>query len=122
MGLPLCFGTKDSIVGRQTQVLDQRPSALAGVFHLRALLLAQRVEHYEIAAYGCVRTWAELLGESEASALLDKTLAEEKETDQKLTQLAQEINLQAKEEGSEGEEGEEAEEEHPRGKARGARA
>ena len=81
----------------------------------------QKVEHYEIAAYGCVRTWADLLGESEASALLDKTLEEEKETDEKLTQLAEEINVQAKEAGSEGEEGEE-EEEAPRGKARGAKA
>ena len=81
---------------------------------------AQRVEHYEIAAYGCVRTWADLLGENEASSLLDKTLEEEKETDEKLTQLAEEMNVQAKEEGSEGEEGEE--EEAPRGKARGARA
>jgi ferritin-like metal-binding protein YciE len=81
---------------------------------------AQRVEHYEIAAYGCVRTWADLLGENEASSLLDKTLEEEKETDEKLTQLAEEINVEAKEEGIEGEEGEE--EEAPRGKARGARA
>ena len=79
---------------------------------------AQRVEHYEIAAYGCVRTWADLLGESEASSLLDKTLEEEKETDEKLTQLAEEINVQAKGEGEEGEEGQPA----PRGKARGARA
>lgn len=78
---------------------------------------AQRVEHYEIAAYGCVRTWADLLGESEASALLEKTLEEEKETDQKLTQLSEEINVQAKEEGSE-----EEKEEAPRGKARSARA
>lgn len=81
---------------------------------------AQRVEHYEIAAYGCVRAWAGLLGENEAGSLLEKTLEEEKETDEKLTQLAEEINVQAKEQGSEGEEGEE--EEAPRGKARGARA
>lgn len=79
---------------------------------------AQRVEHYEIAAYGCVRTWADLLGETEASALLDKTLEEEKETDEKLTQLAEEINVQAKGSGSEQEEGEE---ETPR-KARSAKA
>jgi ferritin-like metal-binding protein YciE len=80
---------------------------------------AQRVEHYEIAAYGCVRTWADLLGENEASALLDKTLEEEKETDEKLTQLAEEINVQAKDTGSADEGGEE---EAPRGKARSARA
>ena len=53
--------------------------------------------------------------------MLDKTLEEEKETDEKLTRLAEEINVQAKEAGSEGEEGEE-EEEAPRGKARGAKA
>ncbi|MEI4861281.1 DUF892 family protein, partial [Klebsiella pneumoniae] len=68
------------------------------------------------------RTWADLLGENEASALLEKTLEEEKETDQKLTQLAEKINVQAREEGSGGKEGEEGAEEQPRGKARGARA
>lgn len=56
---------------------------------------AQRVEHYEIAGYGCVRTYATLLGENSAAALLDKTLAEEKETDSKLTQLAEQINVEA---------------------------
>src|SRR3984957_14766852 len=44
---------------------------------------AQRVEHYEIAAYGCVRTYAKLLGENDAAALLEETLKEEKQTDQK---------------------------------------
>lgn len=56
---------------------------------------AQRVEHYEIAGYGCVRTYAKLLGEDEAVALLAQTLEEEKETDQKLTELAENINLEA---------------------------
>ena len=68
---------------------------------------AQRVEHYEIGAYGCVKTWAELLGENEAAALLDKTMEEEKETDQKLTELSREINAQAKETGGQPEEDEE---------------
>jgi ferritin-like metal-binding protein YciE len=49
---------------------------------------AQRVEHYEIAAYGTTRTLAELLGQSEAVELLQQTLDEEKETDEKLTHLA----------------------------------
>lgn len=88
---------------------------------------AQRVEHYEIAAYGCVRSWADLLGESEASSLLQKTLEEEKETDEKLTELAEQINAEANEEGGEEEmeegEGEEEGERTPaRGRARGARA
>jgi ferritin-like metal-binding protein YciE len=56
---------------------------------------AQRVEHYEIAGYGTVRTFAELLGENEHVSLLEQTLEEEKETDQKLTQLADQINSQA---------------------------
>jgi ferritin-like metal-binding protein YciE len=49
---------------------------------------AQRVEHYEIAAYGTARTLAELLGLTKAAKLLQQTLDEEKETDERLTQLA----------------------------------
>lgn len=49
---------------------------------------AQRVEHYEMAGYGCARTYAELLGEKEGSKLLQQTLEEEGATDKKLTQLA----------------------------------
>jgi ferritin-like metal-binding protein YciE len=50
---------------------------------------AQRVEHYEIAAYGCLRTYAQLLGHSEAAKLLEQTLAEEVATDKKLTELGE---------------------------------
>jgi ferritin-like metal-binding protein YciE len=50
---------------------------------------AQKVEHYEISGYGSARTHAELLGNDEAVRLLDETLREEKETDEKLTELAQ---------------------------------
>jgi len=57
---------------------------------------AQRVEHYEMAAYGSARTYAEELGKTEAVELLQKTLDEEKQTDSKLTKLAvQVINLKA---------------------------
>ena len=56
---------------------------------------AQRVEHYEIAAYGTVRAFAEELGESEHASLLAETLEEEKETDEKLTELAKQINVEA---------------------------
>jgi ferritin-like metal-binding protein YciE len=56
---------------------------------------AQRVEHYEMAGYGCVSTYAKLLGEDEAVSLLRKTLEEEKETDKKLTQLSGHINVEA---------------------------
>jgi ferritin-like metal-binding protein YciE len=50
---------------------------------------AQRVEHYEIAAYGTVRTWARRLGREEDARLLDETLQEEGQTDKKLTALAE---------------------------------
>jgi len=57
---------------------------------------AQRVEHYEIAGYGCVRTYARLLGETEAAALLQQTLDEEGTADHKLTELAEAaINVEA---------------------------
>jgi ferritin-like metal-binding protein YciE len=50
---------------------------------------ANRVEHYEIAAYGSARTFADILGLSEAASLLEQTLQEEKKADQKLTELAE---------------------------------
>lgn len=56
---------------------------------------AQKVEHYEIASYGTVRTWAELAGNSDVVDLLQKTLDEEAATDEKLTKLAGSINKKA---------------------------
>lgn len=56
---------------------------------------AQHVEHYEMAGYGCVRTYAELLGNKRAAQLLQKTLDEEKQTDGKLSTLASKINVEA---------------------------
>jgi ferritin-like metal-binding protein YciE len=63
---------------------------------------AQKVEHYEMASYGTVRTWARFCGENEAAELLQETLDEEGEADKKLTQLAESIiNPQAESEGGE---------------------
>jgi ferritin-like metal-binding protein YciE len=56
---------------------------------------AQRVEHYEIAAYGTVRAFARVLGENEHRSLIEQTLEEEKQTDEKLTQLSEQINTEA---------------------------
>ncbi len=62
---------------------------------------AQRVEHYEIAAYGTARTLAEIIGQKQAAELLQQTLNEEKETDSKLTELAlNEINVEAEQSAS----------------------
>jgi len=58
---------------------------------------AQRVEHYEIAGYGCVRTYANLLNHKKAATLLQQTLDEEGETDKSLTKLAEQINVSAEE-------------------------
>jgi ferritin-like metal-binding protein YciE len=58
---------------------------------------AQKVEHYEIATYGTLATYAKMLGLDEAVELLEETLAEEKETDEKLTELASQINFEAQE-------------------------
>jgi ferritin-like metal-binding protein YciE len=57
---------------------------------------AQRVEHYEMAGYGTVRTYAELLGQQQIAQLLQETLDEEKEADETLTQIARSVNVQAK--------------------------
>jgi ferritin-like metal-binding protein YciE len=56
---------------------------------------AQRVEHYEIASYGCARTYAQLLGMNQAVKLLDSTLEEEKAADEKLTAIAESVNVEA---------------------------
>lgn len=61
---------------------------------------ARRVEHYEMAAYAAACEIAKVLGQTKHSSLLEKTLAEEKQTDEKLSDLAKEINSQANEEGS----------------------
>jgi ferritin-like metal-binding protein YciE len=61
---------------------------------------AQRVEHYEIAAYGTVAAYADVLGETEQAELLRETLQEEKDTDEKLTELATEINAATSEDES----------------------
>ena len=56
----------------------------------------QRVEHYEMAGYGTVRTYAELLGQPQIASLLQQTLDEEKEADEKLTEIARSVNIEAK--------------------------
>ncbi len=57
---------------------------------------AQRVEHYEIAGYGTVCTYARLLGQNDWAQILDQTLREEKDTDSKLNRLSERINMEAK--------------------------
>ena len=79
---------------------------------------AQRVEHYEMAAYGTARAFAELLEENEHVSLLEQTLEEEKAADQKLTQLSEEINPKA----AQAEEGKVGSSREGRGTSRSRRA
>lgn len=87
-----CKGMK-GLIEEGEQLIEEDP----GDEELDAGLIAaaQRVEHYEIAGYGCVRTYADLLGEEDAVSLLEETLNEEKETDETLTELAENINVEA---------------------------
>lgn len=78
--------------GKETMEQDAEDEVMDAAL----IAAAQHVEHYEIAGYGCVRTYAELLGDKNASKLLQQTLEEEKETDEKLSDLASSINVEAK--------------------------
>lgn len=81
---------------------------------------AQRVEHYEMAGYGTARTYATLLGFDEAASALEQTLEEEKEADETLSGLAEELNNEAL--NAEGKEhGEEADAESERPTTKSAR-
>jgi ferritin-like metal-binding protein YciE len=62
---------------------------------VRLIFAAQRLEHYEMAGYRCVHTYAMLLGENEAASLLKQTLNEEKGVDARLTDLAETIIIEA---------------------------
>jgi ferritin-like metal-binding protein YciE len=73
-----------------------REKADSDVLDAAMIADAQRVEHYEIAGYGCVRTYARMLGRQDDVSLLQKTLDEEAATDEKLTQVAERVvNLDA---------------------------
>jgi len=76
------------------ELIQERPEP--EVLDAGLIAAAQRVEHYEIAGYGTVRTYARQLGEEEHASLLQETLDEEGETDKKLTALAESsINIEA---------------------------
>lgn len=99
----------EGLIEEGKEVMEEK--AAPGVLDAAIIAAAQRVEHYEIAGYGCVRTFANLLGFEKAAGLLQETLDEEADADKKLTELAESvINLNAEEEGAE-DEGEEGEEE-----------
>ncbi|MGA8740944.1 MAG: ferritin-like domain-containing protein [Terracidiphilus sp.] len=87
-----CEGMK-SVLDEGSSMLHE--SAEGDVRDAALISAAQRVEHYEMAAYGTVRTYAQLLGQSQVAKLLEETLEEEKAADQKLTSIAQKVNVRA---------------------------
>ena len=72
------------------QEIEKGPVRDAGL-----IAAAQRVEHYEIAGYGSVRSFAELLGKTDIVELLEQTLDEEKAADEKLTKISETVNQEA---------------------------
>ena len=72
-----------------------KEDAEPAVLDAAVIAAAQKVEHYEIASYGTLATFAEILGYEDAKELLGQTLEEEKETDETLTQIASQINYEA---------------------------
>jgi ferritin-like metal-binding protein YciE len=83
-----CKGMQ-GIIEEGKEKLEEKSEAEGSVLDAALIASAQKVEHYEIATYGCLATYAQLLGLSEAERLLKQTLAEEEATDKKLSQLAE---------------------------------
>ena len=91
----------EGLIEEGKEVMDEEGED--AVIDAALIAAAQRVEHYEMAGYGCVRTYANLLGYEDAAALLQETLDEEGAADKKLTELAETvINVEAEEADDEG--------------------
>jgi ferritin-like metal-binding protein YciE len=90
-----CVGM-EGLIKEGQELIKEKPEP--DVLDAGLIAAAQHVEHYEIAGYGCVRTWARQMGEERHAELLQETLDEEEQTDRLLTDLAEsEINIDAEE-------------------------
>ena len=90
-----CVGM-EGLIKEGQELIKEKPEP--EVLDAGLIAAAQHVEHYEMAGYGCVRTWARQLGEDRQAELLQETLDEEEQTDKLLTDLAEsEINIEAEE-------------------------
>jgi ferritin-like metal-binding protein YciE len=87
---PRCKGMQ-GIIAEGEEFLEEEPDEM--LIDVGLITSAQKVEHYEIATYGCLTTYARLLGYEEDARLLHRTLAEEKATDGKLSLLAEDAGL-----------------------------
>jgi ferritin-like metal-binding protein YciE len=84
-----CIGMKSLIEEGEEMLGEIEEGPTRDAFLISA---AQKVEHYEIAAYGTLRTHAQLLGHNRAAQLLEQTLTEEKQTDERLTGIAESVS------------------------------
>lgn len=111
-----CIGMQNLIKEGDEMIGEAEDDATRDAIIIAA---AQKVEHYEMASYGTVRTWATVLGKSDIASLCEETLEEEKEADAKLTGIAENfVNEASAQEGNE----EEEEERSSTGRGRQSRA
>jgi len=87
-----CVGM-EGLLEEGAELIKEKPDQ--DVLDAGLISAAQHVEHYEMAGYGTVRTWARLLGRDDHADLLQQTLNEEGETDKLLTSLAEAVNVEA---------------------------
>lgn len=92
VGESKCKVTSALIAQAESMVSDAANDEMRDVVLIAA---GNKVEHFEIAAYGTLRTWALLLGENEQAAILERTLDEEEQADDTLTALAEQLNVAA---------------------------
>jgi ferritin-like metal-binding protein YciE len=83
------------LVEEGKEVMKNSIGADPAVRDAALIAAAQRIEHYEMAGYGTVRTWAEQLGMNSVARLLQQTLEEEKNADKKLSEIANTVNVEA---------------------------
>ena len=122
LGMPVrgkrCEGMKHLIDEGNEMIADAEEDATRDAIMIAAV---QKTEHYEIARYGTLRTWANVLGKTEVASICEETLEEEKAADEKLTAIAESfVNQQSANEG-EGEEEEESSSRARRSAPRGSR-
>lgn len=87
-----CKVLKALVAEAEDMIKDSKDEAVRDAALIAA---AQRVEHYEIAVYGAVRHWAQILGKNEQASLLDQTIKEEGHADHLLTEISNRINVEA---------------------------
>nr|MBA3498580.1 ferritin-like domain-containing protein [Gemmatimonadales bacterium] len=87
-----CVGM-EGLLEEGADLIKEKPEA--DVLDAGLISAAQHVEHYEMAGYGTVRTWAKVMGHKDHARMLQQTLDEEGATDKALTKLAERINVAA---------------------------